>query len=248
MAKLTDYRLLTFDVYGTLIDWETGVLTALQPLLASDPTGAATNLPKSRLLEVFHECEAAQQARTPNLKYADLLATIHPQVAATLGLPPPSDAASAAFGASVASWPAFPDTVRALRRLGERYRLVVLSNVDRESFAGTNAGPLQGVPFDLVVTAQDVGSYKPDVRNFEYMLREVKERFGVERGEVIQTAQSQFHDHHPARKVGVKSSWIVRPGAVMGNLADEVWDWRFDTLGDMADAVDEEVRQGRTAT
>ncbi|KAL2752929.1 hypothetical protein ACRALDRAFT_2127673 [Sodiomyces alcalophilus JCM 7366] len=241
MARLTDYRLLTFDVYGTLIDWETGVLTALQPLLASDPTGAATNLPKSHLLGVFHECEAAQQARTPNLKYADLLTAIHPQVAAKLGLPTPSEAASAAFGASVASWPAFPDTVQALRRLGARYKLVVLSNVDRESFAGTNSGPLQGVRFDLVITAQDVGSYKPALANFEHMLREVKGRFGVEREEVVQTAQSQFHDHHPANKVGIKSSWIVRPGAVMGNLAEEVWDWKFDTLGDMADAVDAEV-------
>ncbi|ROT38205.1 haloacid dehalogenase [Sodiomyces alkalinus F11] len=245
MARLTDYRLLTFDVYGTLIDWETGVLTALQPLLASDPAGAALKLPKSRLLEVFHECEAAQQSRTPDLKYADLLAAIHPQVAAKLGLPAPSETASAAFGASVASWPAFPDTVDALRRLGKRYKLVVLSNVDRESFAGTNAGPLEGVPFDLVLTAQDVGSYKPDLRNFEHMLREVKERFGVESSEVIQTAQSQFHDHHPARKVGIKSSWIVRPGAVMGNQAEEVWDWKFDTLGGMADAVDAEVKAGK---
>lgn len=92
----------------------------------------------------------------------------------------------------------------------------------------------------MVITAQDVGGYKPDLRNFEYMLDAVKEEFGVEREQVLQTAQSQFHDHQPAKKVGVKSVWIVRPGAIMGNVGEEIYDWKFDTLGDMADAVEKE--------
>jgi FMN phosphatase YigB (HAD superfamily) len=117
---------------------------------------------------------------------------------------------------------------------------VVLSNVDRASFAKSNAGSLQGVSFDMILTAQDIGSYKPDLRNFEYMLSAVQREFGVGPGQVLQTAQSQFHDHQPARKVGIKSVWIERTGALMGNRGDPIFDWRFETLGQMADAVEAE--------
>ncbi|KAK2015168.1 haloacid dehalogenase [Colletotrichum eremochloae] len=238
MASLKDFRVLTFDVYGTLIDWENGMLAALQPLLEENKR---TDFSRRHLLEVCHELEVKQQTKTPELLYSELLATIHPQIAGKLGLAAPSPESSKAFGGSVGRWPAFPDTVDALRRLGKHYKLVVLSNVDRESFAVTNSGPLEGVPFDLVITAQDVGSYKPDQRNFEYMLGKVKDNFGVEKDQVLQTAQSQFHDHHPAKEAGMKSSWIVRPGAVMGNREHEVYDWKFDTLGQMADALEKEL-------
>ncbi|GAO15381.1 uncharacterized protein UV8b_07055 [Ustilaginoidea virens] len=238
MSKLSDYKALSFDCYGTLIDWETGVIAALEPLLSANNA----SFPREKLLAVYAECESSQQARTPDLPYDKLLATIHARIAAKLGLEAPSAQESAAFGASVGQWPAFPDSVPALRRLAKHYKLVILSNVDRESFAKTNAGPLQGVPFDAIITAQDVGSYKPDVRNFEHMLRELKERFGLDKEDVIQTAQSQFHDHCPARKMGIKSSWIVRPGAVMGNRDEEIYDWRFDTLGDMASALERESK------
>lgn len=234
MAKLSDYTVLTFDCYGTIIDWETGVLQALQPLLEVNNA----TFSRQELLKVYSECEAAQQAKTPDLAYHKLVATIHPQVAAKLGLKEPSTEDNDSFGASVGQWPAFPDSVDALRRLSKHYKLVILSNVDRESFAKTNAGPLQGLPFDLIITAQDVGSYKPDLRNFEYMVGKVRDKFGVGKDHIIQTAQSQFHDHHPAKKMGIKSSWIVRPGALMGNRAEEIYDWKFDTLGDMADTVE----------
>ncbi|KAM5352111.1 hypothetical protein ACJ41O_004834 [Fusarium nematophilum] len=237
MSRLSDYRLLSFDVYGTLIDWETGVLDALKPLL--DVNGASFS--REQLLTAHHEFERTQQEKTPDMKYSKLLATIHPQIAERLGLPRPTAAQDKAFGDSIGSWPAFPDTVDALRRLSKHYKLVVLSNVDRESFAGSNSGPLQGVPFDLIITAQDVGSYKPDLGNFEHMLREVESRFGIPKAQVLQTAQSQFHDHQPAKKMGIKSSWIERPGAVMGNRENPVYDWRFATLGDMADALEKEL-------
>lgn len=238
MTQLTDYKVLTFDCYGTIIDWETGVLTALQPLLAANNASFS----RKHLLTVYAECESAQQAKTPDLTYAKLLEAVHPQAASKLGLKAPSAEENESFGASVGSWPAFPDSVAALHRLSKHYKIVILSNVDRGSFTKTNAGPLQGFPFDLIITAQDVGSYKPDLRNFEYMLREVKEKLGVEKEQIIQTAQSQFHDHHPAKKMGIKSSWIVRPGALMGNRAEEIYDWKFDTLGDMADALGTETR------
>jgi len=236
MSNLSDYSLLSFDVYGTLIDWETGVLNGLKPLLEANNA----EFSREHLLKVYHEAEAAQQDKTPNLAYSELLTTIHPQIAERLSLSSTKEQ-DKAFGDSVGSWPAFPDTVDALRRLGKHYKLVVLSNVDRESFSGSNSGPLQSIPFDLVITAQDVGSYKPSPRNFEYMLREVESKFGVTKEKVLQTAQSQYHDHQPAKKFGIKSSWIERPGAIMGNRENPVYDWRFATLGDMADALEKEL-------
>lgn len=233
MSRLSDYRLLTFDVYGTLVDWESGILAAIQPTLDE----RHTQVSPQHILHVFHDLEREQQARTPDMPYSQLLATVHPVLAQRLGLPAPSEQQSKAFGESVGVWPAFPDTVAALHRLSKHYKLAVLSNVDRDSFAKTNAGSLQGFPFDMVITAQDVGSYKPDLRNFDYMLKEAKSRFNVDRDQVLQTAQSQFHDHQPARKSGIKSVWIERPGAVMGNVEEAVYDWRFPTLGEMADAV-----------
>jgi 2-haloalkanoic acid dehalogenase type II len=158
MAKLTDFKLLTFDVYGTLIDWETGVLTALQPLL--DKNNKSDTYTRKQLLEIYHQYEASQQEKTPDMSYCDLLATIHPHIAKELDCESPSEAENKAFGDSVGKWPAFSDTVDALRRLAKHYKLVVLSNVDRNSFSATNSGPLQGVPFNAIITAQDVGSYK----------------------------------------------------------------------------------------
>ncbi|KAI0597964.1 HAD-like domain-containing protein [Biscogniauxia sp. FL1348] len=239
MAKLTDFDVLSFDVYGTLIDWETGIVTSLQPLLDSNNASFS----REKLLDVVHECERTQQAATPTLLYHELLRTIHPQIADKLGLPEPSPDQSEAFGASVGSWPAFPDTVDALKRLGKHYKLVIISNVDLVSFAKSNEGPLAGVKFDMIVTAQDVGSYKPDLRNFQYMVKKVQEEFGVPKERILQTAQSQFHDHHPAKAMGMYSSWIVRPGAIMGNRDSPVYDWKFDTLGEMADALEEELRR-----
>jgi 2-haloalkanoic acid dehalogenase type II len=238
MTNLTDYKALSFDVYGTLVDWETGVLKGLQPLL--DRTSSVFD--RAHLLDVYHECERNAQQKDPGLKYSQLLTRVHPLIAEKLGLAAPSEQQKLAFGESVGQWPAFPDTVGALKRLAKHYKLVVLSNTDRTSFANTNSGPLQGIPFDLVITAEDVGSYKPDPRNFEYMIEEVKKRFGIEKEEILQTAQSQFHDHHPAKSFGIKSSWIVRPGATMGNLAKEIYDWKFDTLGDMADALESDMQ------
>ncbi|KAF4955785.1 hypothetical protein FSARC_11765 [Fusarium sarcochroum] len=237
MSNLSDFSLLSFDVYGTLIDWETGVLNGLKPLLQANNA----EFSREHLLSIYHEAEAAQQEKTPDLKYSELLTTIHPHVAERLSLPKPTAEQDKAFGDTIGTWPAFSDTVDALRRLGKHYKLVVLSNVDRESFSGSNSGPLQGVPFDLIITAQDVGSYKPSPNNFEYLLREVNAKFGIPKEKMLQTAQSQFHDHQPAKKFGIKSSWIERPGAIMGNRDDPIYDWKFATLGDMADALEKEL-------
>ncbi|KAJ4983573.1 haloacid type II protein [Stagonosporopsis vannaccii] len=240
MSKLTDFKLLSFDVYGTLIDWERGALTALSPMLQRSHEA---NLDQKHILEVLHEIESSIEQAHPDWKYSQVLTAVHPKLCSRLGLGQPTQQESEQFGASVGSWPAFPDTVAALKRLSKTYKLVVLSNVDNDSFAAGNAYGLEGFKFDAVYTAQDIGSYKPDLKNFEYMLSHVKSEFGVDKEQVLQTAQSQFHDHHPARKMGMKSAWIYRPGAVMGNREDPVWTWKFDTLGNMADAVEGELAE-----
>jgi 2-haloalkanoic acid dehalogenase type II len=237
MSKLSDYRLLSFDVYGTLIDWESGILAAFQPTLNRN----GRSFSSKHLLETFHKLEREQQTKSPDMLYSQLLSIVHPQLAAALQLDEPTAEESNQFGNSVGQWPAFPDTVEALRRLSKHYKLLALSNVDRDSFSATNIGPLQDVHFDAIITAQDVGSYKPDLRNFDYMSKHVKAEYGIEKGEILQTAQSQVHDHHPAAEVGIKSVWIVRPGATMGNTTKEVYNWRFDTLGEMVDAIEEET-------
>lgn len=242
MAKLTDFKLLSFDVYGTLIDWERGCVTALQPML--EKSGKADMDPK-HILQVYHEIQSSEQKKNPGQIYSELLAATHPTLCKALGLQAPTEEESRTFGNTVPGWQAFDDTVDALKRLKKVYKMVVLSNVDNTSFAGNNASSsgLQGFEWDLVLTAEDIGSYKPSHRNFEYMLKQVKERFGVEKAEVLQTAQSQFHDHHPAKDMGIRSCWIYRPGAIMGNRDDPVYNWKFDTLGDMADAVEKEMAE-----
>lgn len=234
MSQLSAYRLLSFDVYGTLVDWEEGICAALQVTL--DRYGV--QFKRDRLLHLFHDLELEHETKFPGMLYSELLSDVHPALIEQLGLPSPTPEENKSFGESVAHWPVFPDSVDALKRLSKHYKLVLVSNVDRDSLSKTIAGRLQGFPFDLVVTAQDIGSYKPDLRNFQYLLKAVREELGVESHHVLHTAQSQFHDHRPAQKVGIKSVWITRSGAVMGNVDEAVYDWRFDTLGDMADAVD----------
>jgi 2-haloalkanoic acid dehalogenase type II len=238
MSKLTDFKLLSFDVYGTLIDWETGAFEALQPILQKN---GKTDVDKKQAMDTCSKLQRPIQNETPGILYSELLTQIHPELVQSLGCAPPTEDESKAFGGSVGQWPAFPDSVSALYRLKKFYKLVVLSNVDNKSFAASNGGPLEGFPFDAVLTAQDIGSYKPDLKNFEYMFKEVKQRFGVERDEVLQTAQGQYHDHHPARKLGMKSSWIARYGSVLEGHDSEVYTWKFDSLAEMADAVDKEA-------
>ena len=250
MSRLTDHSVLCFDVYGTLIDWESGILTALEPLTSQ----ITTEPPPSRttLLSTFHTLESRLQSQSPNLPYSTLLSHLHPLFASHFSLPSPTQSSSDAFGQSISHWPAFPDTVSALQRLrADDFKLVVLSNVDRASFAATNAGSLEGFDFHRVITAEEVGSYKPDLRNFRYMLEEVRQQFDVGKEGVLQTAQSLFHDHVPAKAVGLRSVWIERAGGVMGvqnggeekGGKGEVYDWRFATLGEMADAVEKEIEE-----
>src|SRR3954454_10979897 len=229
--KLADFRVLTFDCYGTLIDWESGLLTALVPLRAR----AALALSDEQVLETFALHEAAQQRLTPALPYAQLLARVHSQLAAAWNASP-DEAADARFGASVGDWPAFPDTADALRYLKQHYRLVILSNVDRASFA--RSLPRLGVTFDAVHTAQDIGSYKPNPRNFAFLMERLAAE-GAAKSQVLHVAQSLFHDHGPANAIGLASAWIDRrhatgdSGATVRVFDDVRYDFLFPSMAAM---------------
>jgi 2-haloacid dehalogenase len=237
--RLTDFSTLTFDCYGTLIDWETGIYGALAPWLERNGVG----LERDQVLEAFAEVESVQQAATPAMRYSDLLAEVHAGLARRFDIAA-DPAAAAAFGASVKDWPAFADCAAALAYLKRHFKLVILSNVDRASFAHSNAK--LGVTFDAIYTAEDIGSYKPDPRNFSYLLSHLAER-GIDKAQILHTAESLFHDHVPAKRAGLTTCWIHRRAGKEGHGATRVPDtdvrpdFRFESMAAMADAHRAEI-------
>src|SRR5687767_1237330 len=185
------FEALTFDCYGTLIDWEAGLADAFRPILVAHD--AATD--DEDVLRRFAGYEAAAEAG-PYQTYRHVLAAGLRGVAGELGFEP-SDEEAAAFSGSVVDWPAFPDSAAALARLKSRYRLGVITNCDDDLFAASNER--LGVDFDRIVTAQQVRSYKPDERNFHAAF----ERIGLPRERILHVAQSLFHDHAPAKRLGM---------------------------------------------
>jgi len=170
--KLTDFKVLTFDCYGTLIDWETGIFNALAPLIKR---AGNANLGRNKQLELYAVEEAAQEVETPAMPYNQLLGVVYKRLAKQWGADVTNEEANI-FGASVPDWPAFADSASSLQYLKKFYKLVILSNVDRLSFRSSNAK--LAVEFDAIYTAQDIESYKPSQRNFDYMLTRLRQDFG----------------------------------------------------------------------
>ena len=239
MPAFDRFRALSFDCYGTLIDWEAGIVAGLRRWL----DGRRSDLDDEALLTAFAELESGVQASDPGARYPLVLSRVLGLLGERLDVPV-TPAEADAFGGSVGDWPAFPDSAEALARLRGRFRLLVLSNIDRASFARSNAR--LGVTFDAVVTAEEVGSYKPDPRNFEALLRTAA-GLGVGKAALLHVAQSLFHDHVPAKATGLSTVWIDRragrpgtgatpaaPGAVLP-------DWTFPTLAAFADAVEDDA-------
>ncbi|MFT7519393.1 MAG: 2-haloacid dehalogenase, partial [Kiritimatiellia bacterium] len=183
-------------------------------------------------LRLFARYETAQERATPEVLYPELLTSVHARLRAHLGVEGSAEL-DVGFGRSIGDWPAYPDTVSALVYLKQHYQLVILSNVDRASFARTNEQ--LGVDFDAIYTAQDIGSYKPDPRNFAYMLEHLQRR-GVETSEILHTAQSLYHDHAPATDVGLATNWIDRRqdadgyGATVAPRREVRVDFRFSSM------------------
>ncbi|KAE9377805.1 S-2-haloacid dehalogenase [Stipitochalara longipes BDJ] len=252
--KPKSYKLLSFDIYGTLIDWETGIYTSLLPLLTRLPVSSpyhphTHDLTHTRnfILTEYTKLEQSVQKAEPTLTYPLVLTKIYTQLAASLSVPISPEEATA-FGNSIGNWTAFPDTVEAMQKLSRHYKLVVLSNVDKASFSRTLSGPLAGVKFDAIYTAEDIGSYKPDLKNFAYLVEHAEQEFGVKKEEILKVAQSLYHDHVPAKKFGLRPSvWIERtPGgeeALMGSRLEDVKGQvdlaaTLGSLGELADVVE----------
>jgi 2-haloalkanoic acid dehalogenase type II len=229
--RLGDFDALTFDCYGTLIDWEQGILAELKPWATS------TGLSDDAILEAFGAEESSCEAATPDRPYPGVLADVYRALGRRWGLKT-NEIAPIAFGGAVGRWPAFPDSAASLAYLKQHFKLVILSNVDHSSFARSNA-KLQ-VDFDLVVTAQDVGSYKPDRRNFERLLTELA-TLGIAQERTLHVAQSLFHDIVPAKAIGLKTVWVNRRkgrpggGATPPASGDATPDLEVASMAELAD-------------
>ncbi|GAA3588067.1 haloacid dehalogenase type II [Nonomuraea rosea] len=233
-----DFDALSFDCYGTLIDWESGIAAVLREWAGAH----GLRMTGEQLLAAYSAHEAQAEADHPGDLYPRILARAMRGLGAQLGVPVGDDEAER-LAVSVPDWPAFPDSAEALERLARRYRLIILSNVDRASFAGSNKR--LGVTFTSILTAEDIGSYKPSPRNFAALLHEAG-RLGVAEGRLLHVAQSLFHDHVPAKAAGLPTVWINRRhdnpggGATPAPSADVTPDRTYPSMRAFADAVDAE--------
>lgn len=207
MLVLSEFDCLSFDCYGTLIDWESGILAALRPVLAAH----GCDLGGEALLELYGNLEAQAEAGGYR-RYRDILRLVTQSIASRLSFALREDELGV-LPESLKNWPPFPDTVEALRRLQSRYRLAIVSNTDDDLIAET-AKTLE-VPFDFVITAEQVRSYKPSHRNFELAL----DRIGLPKQRILHCAQSLFHDIVPARELGIANVWVNRRAGKAGSGA-----------------------------
>jgi 2-haloacid dehalogenase len=209
--NLRDFDALTFDCYGTLIDWERGILDVLRPWADRQSVGVSDEA----LLEAFADFESHHEVATPRMLYPEILQAVFVDVARRFGVTADTTEARA-FGRSVRDWPPFPDSPAALRYLKQHYKLAIISNVDRDSFAHSQTK--LGVAFDAIITAQDVGTYKPALRVFEHAFEKLRP-LGIERARILHVAQSLFHDHEPAKALGLRTVWVNRRAGRAGHGA-----------------------------
>jgi len=227
MVEFGNFDALTFDCYGTLIDWERGIVETLEPMIGSD--GAAID--GERALETYARHEAALEAGE-YLPYREIVSRSMAAVCAELGVEVDDDQ-RARFGGSVGEWPPFADSAEALQRLSSRFRLGVITNCDDDLFA--RSAQRLGVRFDWVVSAQQAGAYKPSERPFRLAL----ERLNVPSERILHVAQSLYHDHVVTNRLGLSSIWIDRRGGTRGSGATPPADARPDaTYPDMRSFAD----------
>lgn len=235
MSDFDQFTAMSFDCYGTLIDWETGIANALRPWAARN----GLQLDDQALLAAYGATETHVEDDMPGALYPHILGETMRRVGTELGAEV-TDADAELFGQSVKDWPAFADTTDALRRLSARFKLIILSNIDRASFAASN--PRLGVRFDSIITAEDVGSYKPRRGHFDRLFEEI-ERLGIGRDRLVHVAESLFHDHQPATELGLPSVWIHRrhekggTGATATPSGEVSPTWRFTSMAEFADAA-----------
>lgn len=208
LMGLESVRLITFDCYGTLIDWENGMLAGLRPLLSRD----GRRVPDTQILELYGEIEAELESG-PYMPYRQVLAQAAQELGHRLEIEISAEQCRA-FAESLPSWKPFVDTIGALQSLGKRFRLGIISNVDDDLFAETRK-KLAPVEFDFVVTAQQMQAYKPAQNNFEEAIR----RSGVSKDQILHAGQSLYHDIAPANALGIRNVWVNRPSIRPGSGA-----------------------------
>lgn len=234
---LSRAQALTFDVYGTLIDWEAGIAQALAPWAARSGLIAK----RSDLLDVFAASESRRQRENPEMRYPDLLERVFEDIATSFGVTPTAGDAEA-FGASVADWPAFEDSAEALTVLSRHFKLGVITNCDRASFAAANKK--LGAEFDVIVTAEDAGAYKPSLKPFEQAIEQFSD-LGVGLDGILHVAQSLYHDHAPAQEMGLARCWVDRQNHAEGGAwgatppqSEAVWPGlRYNNMAELAAAA-----------
>lgn len=214
--RISDFTTLSFDCYGTLIDWERGLLAELRPWLARQGKTPSDD----EVLEVYADCEFECQQETPKAPYPVILARVHDMIANHYHISS-EEAERDAFAASIGVWPPFADAAEALRYFKHnRFRLVVLSNVDNASLSKSIKA--LDANFDAIYTAETIGSYKPNLNNFRYLMDRLRNDFGVVSAQHLHVAQSLFHDHIPAKELGLQTCWIDRRGDEKGGGATKV--------------------------
>ena len=204
---MNSYDVLSFDCYGTLIDWESGILAALGPILAAHDI----HLGDAGLLELYAEIEPEAQAGT-FVPYREVQRKVMRELGSRLGfLPSPSEIGR--LTDSLGAWNPFPDSVEALQALSRTFRLAVITNMDDDLFA-LSASRLS-VGFDWVITSEQSGSYKPSLSNFRLAI----EKIGVGPEKMLHVAQSVYHDIVPARALGLHTVWVNRRSGKEGSGA-----------------------------
>ncbi len=204
MRKFDECEVLTFDCYGTLIDWESGIWAALRPVLAAH----GRLLAQEEALELYGRFESEVEGGAYH-EYRAVLGLVLELLGWQLGFVP-SAAERETFSASVRDWPAFPDSPPALQALHTKYRLAIISNIDDDLFAYSERR-LQ-VKFDWVITARQVRSYKPSLNNFRLAF----ERIGLPPAKILHVAQSLYHDIVPAKSLGLANVWVNRRHGLPG--------------------------------
>ena len=228
MIDYKSYDALTFDCYGTLIDWESGILAGLRVALGSQ----IENVSDESLLASFAQHE--HEAEVPYKNYREVLGLTLRLLASELGLTTTPEQ-EALFGGSVVDWPTFPDSHDALASLQEHYKLVVITNCDDDLFAASAAR--LGITFDEVITAAQVGSYKPNIENFHFAHEKIQRTLGIPKERILHVAQSLFHDHAPAKSIGMTTVHIKRRGNGAAPQASAAPDEVFTDMKSFAQAI-----------
>lgn len=242
---LTSFRALAFDIFGTLVNEPKGRASALEPLTSQLPEGHEAKTSPPALSAALNKHEAIIERQHPKMLKEDTLFGAYKALAKEWGLEANEQDAKA-LGEAYGKFPAFPDTVEALKKLGTHYKLIPISNCSEKQIANIISGALKGIDFDIVLTAETIGSFKPSLNNFEYLLKELH-KLGIKKEELLIVAQGIGSDHVPAKQMGINSAWISRgrPESEKGyegigeqNEGKVGFGWRWNSMGEMARDVE----------